>query len=331
MKRLLHLVAVSGALIFLAACSTDSDWIWIAVDGAECRDGSPAGISIRPRAHASDLLIVLGGGPICTDAETCATSGAPLGDSTRFHPSTDMFTDRPENPFMQWNQVWVPHCTDDYHVGSARDVSVPGVPGVQQFVGHANMALFLKHIRARFSGVKRVVLSGYSSGGQGVIANFPQVRRAFGSETQMVLFIDSGPPLPGSETRGILPAMLNLWGAGDTMLSECGKSCGKPDDFFVDYFAWLVDTYGDDLDIALSAFMEDPVEMREFGIDREEWATHLESVRKEVLEGSNGSTFYHDSRAHTYVNSMYTITAEGLTVAGWLGLVLDNRPEHVGP
>ncbi len=320
-----------AALALMAACGADNRWAWVPVNGAVCRDGSPAGFAIRPHTNSDNLLIILGGGPICIDARTCAESGAPLSFAAKRRPRSDIFADRPDNPFADWNQVWVPHCTDDYHVGSARDVTVPGLRGVQQFVGHANMSLFLEQIKAKFSGPTRVVLSGHSSGGQGAIANLPQVRRAFGRETNMILFVDSGPPVPSSETRGILTAMIELWGADQTMLSECGEACGEPANFFFDYFAWLVKTYSGEIHFSFSAFLNDPIEIREFGISQDAWVTHLESVRSEILDGSQSSTFYHDSRGHTVINSMYTIRVGELTVAEWLGLVLDDKPQHVGP
>ena len=146
----------------------------------------------------------------------------------------------------------------------------------------------------------------------------------------MVLFIDSGPPVPSSEIRGILTAMIELWGADRTMLSECGEACSDPINFFFDYFAWLMNTYSG-IDVAISAFLNDPVEIREFGISQDEWVTHLQSVRSKILDRSKSSTFYHDSRGHTVISSMYTIRVGEMTVAEWLGLVLDDKPRHVGP
>jgi hypothetical protein len=227
--------------------------------------------------------------------------------------------------------VWVPNCTDDYHIGAARDVTVPGLYGVQQFVGHANVALFLREIKANFGGATRVVLSGASSGGQGVIANLPQVQHAFGSETNIFLFIDSGPPVPSSETQGILSAMVELWAADQTMLSECAEACSDPANFFFDYFSWLVETYDTEIDVALSAYMNDHVETREFGISEDAWVVHLEFLRSEVLNGTSSSTFYVDSMGHVLTRAMYTTKVGELTLADWLGLVLAGKSQHVGP
>ncbi len=225
----------------------------------------------------------------------------------------------------------MPHCTDDYHVGAARDVVVPGLDGVQQFVGHSNMTLFLEQLKMTFASVTRIALSGSSSGGQGAIANLPQARRIFGSETSMILYVDSGPPVPGAETRGILRAMTELWGADQTLLSECGVSCGDSTDIFFDYFAWMVETFGADVAIAMSAFLNDPVETYEFGISVDTWLAQLRLLRSKFLNGKKSCTFFVDARGHMLTNSMYTTTAGALTLADWLGLVLDDRPCHVGP
>ena len=119
--------------------------------------------------------------------------------------------------------------------------------------------------------------------------------------------------------------MIELWGADQTMLSKCGESCNKPENFFFDYFVWLVDTYNDELDIAFMAFLDDPVETREFGISIDTWDAHLRSLRSKTLHGTNASTFYHNSRGHTVINSMYTTKVGDVTVADWLRLVLDHQ------
>lgn len=314
-----------------ASVVTNDRWTWLAVDGAQCRDGSPAGVAVRSRKNSSELLIYLGGGPICVDAQSCASSGAPISAAAKHVPRNDIFADRSENPFADWNQVWVPHCTDDYHVGTARNVIVPGVKGAQQFVGHSNMALFLEQLTALFDDATRVVLSGASSGGQGAIASLPQVRRAFKSRTSMMLFIDSGPPVPSSEAHGILSAMVGLWGADRSMLVECGAACSDPTNFFVEHFSWLVRTYGGEISIALSAYINDPVEINEFGISEDDWVAHLELVRSDILYGNNSSTFYVDSRGHIVSDSMYATRAGALTLADWLRLVVGDKPLHVGP
>ena len=154
MRHLSHAISLA-TLLLVTACGTDDRWTWVPVDGAECRDGSPTGFAIRSRTHSDDLLIVLGGGPVCVDAQTCTTSGGPLNFAAKRRPGSDMFANRPKNPFADWNQVWVPHCTDDYHVGNARDVVVPGLQGIQQFVGYANMSLFLEQIKAKRAGTDR--------------------------------------------------------------------------------------------------------------------------------------------------------------------------------
>jgi len=244
-----------------------------------------------------------------------------------------VFADRQDNPFRDWSYVYVPHCTDDYHAGNAQDVTVEGVSGTQQFVGARNMALFLERIVPTFGAASHVVLGGCSSGGQGAIANFPQLQRAFGDEVRTTLYIDSGPPVPDSESTGVLAAMISLWGAGDTMIAECGAACSDETSFFVDHFRWIVESYSGDSVIAMSAYAQDFVERAEMGLSESEWQSHLSSLRTDVLQPApNTGTFYVDTIGHCMARdeTMYSATADGVTHAEWLAAVTASNPQHLG-
>jgi hypothetical protein len=51
-----------------------------------------------------------------------------------------------ENPFKDWNMVYVPYCTGDVHFGTKKNGTVPGVTTPQQFVGYLNMQKFVGRI-----------------------------------------------------------------------------------------------------------------------------------------------------------------------------------------
>src|SRR4051812_3755944 len=56
------------------------EWTYFTVDGAICRDGSPAGYYIR-KGESSNLLIFLNGGGICYDDFFCGINPANVNSS----------------------------------------------------------------------------------------------------------------------------------------------------------------------------------------------------------------------------------------------------------
>jgi len=315
--------AACGSAFGQGAALNDDAWTWVSVDGSQCRDGSVAGISIRPRADSDDLLIFLGGGAMCIDEQTCAEADSRIPDGVlRQAGQFDIFANRQENPFVSWNQVFVPQCTGDLHSGMTRNAFVAGIEEPQQFVGHLNMALILEQIKARFSSPARVVFGGAGSGGQGAITNFPDVRRSFDLKTRMTLMIDSGPPVPSTETRGIRRAM-ELWGAAEALSSECDDACDDPENLYFDYMVWLADTYSGDLDIVMSAFTRDPVEAAALGMSQDEWEAYIAAVDSRLLPTAGLYHFYADRSGHAFTSSgMYSVPVGGGTFASWLSRVV---------
>ncbi len=124
--------------------------------------------------------------------------------------------------------------------------------------------------------------------------------------------------------------MLGLWGADETLLSECGEACNDLDDFFFDYLIWLADTYSGDLDIVMTAFANDPTKAAEFGIGTDAWQAHIELVDAEVLRDAGLYHFYSLGEGHAMTgNGMYTPRVAGQSFAGWLTKVLAGELLHL--
>jgi hypothetical protein len=133
------------------------------------------------------------------------------------------------NPFMDWNGVYIPYCTGDVHSGTRRNATVPGVTTPQQFVGHFNMEKFVGRIVPTFqSRIDRVVLTGASAGSYGAAMNFSMVQDAFGS-VRVDALLDSGPPF----TDQYMPVCMQkrwreTWGLNDALPPDCAN-CRQPD------------------------------------------------------------------------------------------------------
>ncbi|HSY40792.1 MAG TPA: pectin acetylesterase-family hydrolase, partial [Polyangia bacterium] len=182
-------------------------WNYYAIDGAMCRDGSPAGIYVH-RGTADKLFIYLEGGGACSSPTFCShnpaavsqafpggaqsqgqTIGGSLGSVTggpyqapyvptaasgltpAYSPGIFDFTNA-ANPVKDWSGVYVPYCTGHVHFGTADNVTIPGdglLPALtnQHFVGYRNMQKFIGHLVPTFPGLTQVLLTGASAGGFG--------------------------------------------------------------------------------------------------------------------------------------------------------------------
>jgi hypothetical protein len=242
------------------APAAPSGWTWHEIEGAICRDGSPTGFYVRKGA-ADKLLMYLEGGGACSspgfctynpanvnevlsgDGETVAGSigGATIG---RQQPGSAGIFDisRAENPFKDWNQIYVPYCTGDVHFGTRTNVMVPGVAAPQQFVGYLNMQKFIARIVPTFQAqISRVVLTGASAGGFGALLNYSMVQDAFGSVLVTVLD-DSGPSFP--DNPRYMPACLQknwreMWGFKDSLPSDCMECMQADGGGLADYGKYL--------------------------------------------------------------------------------------------
>jgi hypothetical protein len=220
-------------------------WTWYSVPGTNCRDGSEAGLFIR-FADSNRLLIFFEGGGACTTTGFCnfnpqnvnqvlsGTGETVLGSALgavagRQQPGayqngevTGIFSsDREENPFRDWNMVYIPYCTGDVHFGTKRAASVPGLEAPQMFVGSLNAQTFVGRLVPTFEeGLERVVVTGSSAGSFGAALNFSMISDAFGVQTDAIL--DSGVPFEDEFWPTCLQkTWRDLFGLDDALPPDC--------------------------------------------------------------------------------------------------------------
>jgi hypothetical protein len=232
-----------------------NEWVWVPVDGAVCRDGSPTGFAVNIASPAStNLMIYLEGGGACMDQFFCEVTPSTWGESqfnawksgssdVELQPNSGVVsrTDT-SNPMAGWNFVYVPYCTGDVFAGDNPAGMVPDVTGMQHFVGYTDVGLDLDRIVPTFPQVTKVLLTGISAGGFGATANYVQAARHFGS-TPVYLLDDSGPPMEAPYLAACMQTQFAaLWGMGGA-LADCGSDCSNPSSYFVDFAKHLGNTY----------------------------------------------------------------------------------------
>jgi hypothetical protein len=165
----------------------------------QCGDGSTSGITIRPVAGATKLLVYLEGAGACWDADTCAQtprhytaaeaytaswSGSPWGQ-------WGFFTD-PASPLASgYNLAIIPYCTGDVFAGNSI-ANYDGL-GPQYHKGAQSLIAALDQIKALYSAPSQVVLMGSSAGGIAAVLNLRHVVARYPT-TPTFLIDDSGTP-----------------------------------------------------------------------------------------------------------------------------------------
>jgi hypothetical protein len=118
----------------------------------------------------------------------------------------------PENPFRDFEIVFIPYCTGDVFIGDTEhhygdDASAPAVT----HHGYKNVTAVLSWIAGQNMHPTEVVVSGTSAGSYGALFYMPMIERQFPKAT-IVMIGDSGVPLLKDNTR-----ILEIWGANGVL------------------------------------------------------------------------------------------------------------------
>lgn len=150
-----------------------------------CSRGTPW-VYFARRGTVNKLLVYYQGGGACWDYLTCEaikTFKQTTGPSDNPKNATTGFANlaNPENPFRDWNVVFVPYCTGDIHWGDANvdhkfvpppGETDPGLPPVTiRHRGFVNAQVAEKFAREHFVDPEEIFVTGSSAGSYGAILN----------------------------------------------------------------------------------------------------------------------------------------------------------------
>jgi hypothetical protein len=331
----------------------DGVWTYFEFPDTRCRDGSPAGVSLRKNSKSSKLLIYLEGGVYCFDALSCLVNPVnvdnPLFNSPRRELKTGIFDrNNPDNPVRDWNIAYVPYCTGDGHAGSnEQPVRVPGVLGAQRFVGQLNLQKFLRRVVPTFADASDVLLTGISAGGFGVMHSASLVQAAF-PRVKVKFVNDSGIP-PLSERH--LPACLQeelhrMWRLDRGSLAACGPACADPRSYMREHALFLAEQFADRPVGFINAIDDLGRMLYGFGandcrgglltppMSSETYRDELLAYRDALEEFPNFGTFYPQSTQHIWLrdDTFYTVEADGVRLRDWFASIVDGESAgHAGP
>lgn len=325
----------------------DKTWTFVDFADTKCRDGSPAGIAISKNSASTKLMIYLEGGGSCFDQLTCLAN--PTNTALfKAEKTTGVFNrTNPENPFGDWNVVYVPYCTGDIHGGTHADATVPGVEGVQQFVGYLNIKKFLHRIVPSFPGATDVLLTGISAGGFGAALNAVSVAEAFPS-VKMKVIDDSGPGV----STAVVPACLQqkwreVWGFDDSVLKDCGAACPDKNDFQQTYALAMTRTFQDRPSGLIESLQDATITrflaagnnnctgtalLQQVPVDV--FQADLLSFREKAKEFPMFGTYLPTGTKHTWLgdDGFFTANAGGVRLVDWVAkIVKGEAPGNAGP
>ncbi|MEO8392743.1 MAG: pectin acetylesterase-family hydrolase [Chloroflexota bacterium] len=151
-------------------------WISIALSTLTgCSDVSDYKIYAR-RGESDNLIVFFAGGGACWDAETCSKPIGFPSFSGYYFPNVwetlhtflgGIFQlDNPNNPFHDWNVVYVPYCTADFDIGAANPTYTlaDGKTVSIAHRGRQNVSEALDWVYATFAHPPKMLVAGESAG-----------------------------------------------------------------------------------------------------------------------------------------------------------------------
>ncbi|PJZ76987.1 pectin acetylesterase-family hydrolase [Leptospira neocaledonica] len=121
-----------------------------------------------------------------------------------------------ENPFKDYDIIFVPYCSGDLHVGS-KDKTYAS--GTIKHHGYDNVISVLKFVQNSYSQLDRVFVTGQSAGGYGAILNYPIIRETVttidsGAKVRMLSDASNAVVPTGTYTIGpaFFPLLESSWG-----------------------------------------------------------------------------------------------------------------------
>jgi hypothetical protein len=139
-----------------------------------CMNGTPYNFFVK-RGSVNKLLMYYQGGGACWDALTC---GLPTCDTTASSsdnpggaPSGFFDLSNPNNPFKDWNIVFVSYCSCDVHFGDAAQDYTPTLHVEHR--GYDNSRIAEKWAREHFVSPDQIFVTGSSAGAYGAWFNAP--------------------------------------------------------------------------------------------------------------------------------------------------------------
>jgi len=320
-------------------------WTWVDFPDARCMDDSATGLGVMLHPASDKVLIYIQGGGACFNLATCAVASNPNGFGEKDLAANVnrgvLDESDPDNPFRDWNKVFIPYCSGDIFSGAASDGT--GYGGRTQ-AGYLNMRAYLTRLVPTFDTHSQIVLGGYSAGGFAATVNWVQAIEGFGAAVRVDVLNDSGPPLGTKYLTPCLQKRLaELWNWAPSIPKSC-KDCNLTTGNVTEPVMKWAASRTRDRRIALISSSEDAVIKLFYGYGQDNCANldgllasypeglypeGLRDLEARLFKGHPGfSSFVVESSQHVWtMQSPGTVTSDGAQLTDFLNDFLDpNAP-----
>lgn len=256
-----------------------------------------------------------------------------------------------ENPFKEWNFVYIPYCTGDLHWGKQdTEYTKDSLKATIRHRGHVNFQLVLEWLKNHFKNPEPEVIfvTGISAGSYGAIFNFPYIAEEF-TNSELHLLGDAG---NGVITDAFKQNIDDTWGSS---LPDAGNfkefaSYNIDDLTMADLYSTIANFYINSHFAQYTAawdenqvfFYNVMVNIENPGEDYENWyhkndpenlpwcewhdiMINILDDTISALVNSNYAYYIAPGEVHTILmnNDVYTLTVNGVRFVDWLRSIVE--------
>ncbi len=309
----------------------NEEWTWVPFSEAVCANGQSTGIGVNLTDKSKRVLLYFEGGGACWDQLTCyllkTAANFDTGyDEAKFQSELQQYGSAllfnrtaANNPFKDYNYVFIPYCTGDVHAGD-NEADYGGNKAMHK--GGANVLKYLERLVPTFAGTDRVIASGSSAGGYGAGFNWWRIQNAFGSSVRVDLLDDSGQPLPPPYiTSNLEQQWRTQWNLGAALPPDCAECANSLDALF--------SYYGDHMTnqrAALISYTRDTVISQFLQISLDQFEQGLDVLATTRIDPyPKMHYFFVTGESHVLLGSP-TKSTNGVTVLDWVTQMESDDP-----
>lgn len=294
---------------------TDGEWTHRYFDpeeeGAVCFSGNPFQISYRD-GPSDNLLLYLQGGGACWDYLTCYVLGTAFDSSNAAVQSGIIEITNEDNPFKDWDIVYVPYCDGSVFIGD-RIVDYGGERTFHH--GLRNLSVGVDAMLDNFPNPDRIVVAGSSAGGYGTYSGYGVSRVAYPG-TPITRFNDSGPGVQNPDATQDVQDRIENWDFARLI----PDSCTECDTQYSYITLWAMER-DKDLRTALYSYQQDGVISFFLAMSGDDYQQLLLDTTDDLQARADGryQRFMPQGGGHTVLLSaeFYDQEVDGVKIREW--------------
>lgn len=296
---------------------------------AICLFGSEYQISIR-RGASNNVLFYLQGGGACWSALTCLDLKAAKETADRSSATGILDPSRPDNPFKDWNILFVSYCDGSVFIGDNvvqyRDVTT-------YHHGLANLGAAVTAMQRTFPNPDKILVAGSSAGGYGTLFGMMMAKLTFPNQSNWVLN-DAGPGIQNLNDTTERPQRDQNWPSPRFFPAGCTRCMEQP----AYLYEWAI-SRDPNLRVGIFSSLQDIVIRTFLLLDGPGYEALLRQVTNDMVSrvGDRLHRFFISGERHTILldPDFYDLRLNGTSMAEWTGAMVNNNaagwPDLVAP